>query len=182
MTQRRRNRHRKRRVGRRAFLIGLGGSVSAALTYYFLRSIPAGNNAEPAPSPQAAPNPALPETRKPDPPSHSPRNAPTNGAIKIHSTGGGRKIPTKTPTNAPSPPRQVAPNFLAPIHDMNMSAACAKAASAPHMPTFHHPSCESGSASLNANIAAKESSGPAERAKTPRPPRPRTRRRRGPPR
>ena len=34
MTQRRRNRHRKRRVGRRAFLIGLGGSVSAALTYY----------------------------------------------------------------------------------------------------------------------------------------------------
>ena len=60
MTQRRRNRHRKRRVGRRAFLIGLGGSVSAALTYYFLRSIPAGNNAEPAPSPQAAPNPALP--------------------------------------------------------------------------------------------------------------------------
>ena len=59
MTQRRRNRHRKRRVGRRAFLIGLGGSVSAALTYYLLRSIPAGNNAEPAPSPQAAPNPAL---------------------------------------------------------------------------------------------------------------------------
>ncbi len=52
MTQRRRNRHRKRRVGRRAFLIGLGGSVSAALTYYLLRSIPAGNNAEPAPSPQ----------------------------------------------------------------------------------------------------------------------------------
>ena len=51
MTQRRRNRHRKRRVGRRAFLIGLGGSVSAALTYYLLRSIPAGNNAEPAPSP-----------------------------------------------------------------------------------------------------------------------------------
>ena len=34
MTQRRRNRHRKRRVGRRSFLIGLGGSVSAALTYY----------------------------------------------------------------------------------------------------------------------------------------------------
>ena len=60
MTQRRRNRHRKRQVGRRAFLIGLGGSVSAALTYYLLRSIPAGNNAEPAPSPQAAPNPALP--------------------------------------------------------------------------------------------------------------------------
>ena len=60
MTQRRRNRHRKRRVGRRAFLIGLGGSVSAALTYYLLCSIPAGNNAEPAPSPQAAPNPALP--------------------------------------------------------------------------------------------------------------------------
>ena len=60
MTQRRRNRHRKRRVGRRAFLIGLGGSVSAVLTYYLLRSIPAGNNAEPAPSPQAAPNPALP--------------------------------------------------------------------------------------------------------------------------
>ena len=60
MTQRRRNRHRKRRVGRRAFLIGLGGAVSAALTYYLLRSIPAGNNAEPAPSPQAAPNPALP--------------------------------------------------------------------------------------------------------------------------
>ena len=60
MTQRRRNRHRKRWVGRRAFLIGLGGSVSAALTYYLLRSIPAGNNAEPAPSPQAAPNPALP--------------------------------------------------------------------------------------------------------------------------
>ena len=60
MTQRRRNRHRKRRVGRRAFLIGLGGSVSAALMYYLLRSIPAGNNAEPAPSPQAAPNPALP--------------------------------------------------------------------------------------------------------------------------
>ena len=60
MTQRRRNRHRKRRVGRRAFLIGLGGSVSAALTYYLLRSIPAGNNAEPAPSPQTAPNPALP--------------------------------------------------------------------------------------------------------------------------
>ena len=60
MTQRRRNRHRKRRVGRRAFLIGLGGSVSAALTYYLLRSIPAGNNAEPAPSQQAAPNPALP--------------------------------------------------------------------------------------------------------------------------
>ena len=60
MTQQRRNRHRKRRVGRRAFLIGLGGSVSAALTYYLLRSIPAGNNAEPAPSPQAAPNPALP--------------------------------------------------------------------------------------------------------------------------
>lgn len=60
MTQRRRNRHRKRRVGRRAFLIGLGGSVSAALTYYLLRSIPAGNNAEPAPSPQVAPNPALP--------------------------------------------------------------------------------------------------------------------------
>ena len=60
MTQRRRNRHRKRRVGRRAFLIGLGGSVSAALTYYLLRSIPAGNSAEPAPSPQAAPNPALP--------------------------------------------------------------------------------------------------------------------------
>ena len=60
MTQRRRNRHRKRRVGRRAFLIGLGGSVSAALTYYLLRSIPAGNNAEPAPLPQAAPNPALP--------------------------------------------------------------------------------------------------------------------------
>ena len=59
MTQRRRSRHRKRRVGRRAFLIGLGGSVSAALTYYLLRSIPAGNNAEPAPSPQAAPNPAL---------------------------------------------------------------------------------------------------------------------------
>ena len=25
MTQRRRNRHRKRRIGRRAFLIGLGG-------------------------------------------------------------------------------------------------------------------------------------------------------------
>ena len=43
MTQRRRNRHRKRRVGRRAFLIGLGGSVSAALMYYLLRSIPAGN-------------------------------------------------------------------------------------------------------------------------------------------
>ena len=60
MTQRRRNRHRKRQVGRRAFLIGLGGSVSAALTYYLLRSIPAGNNAEPVPSPQAAPNPALP--------------------------------------------------------------------------------------------------------------------------
>ena len=60
MTQRRRNRHRKRRVGRRAFLIGLGGSVSAALTYYLLRSIPAGNNAESVPSPQAAPNPALP--------------------------------------------------------------------------------------------------------------------------
>ena len=60
MTQRRRNRRRKRRVGRRAFLIGLGGSVSAALTYYLLRSIPAGNNAEPAPSPQTAPNPALP--------------------------------------------------------------------------------------------------------------------------
>ena len=60
MTQRRRNRHRKRRVGRRAFLIGLGGSVSAALTYYLLRSIPAGNNAEPVPSPQTAPNPALP--------------------------------------------------------------------------------------------------------------------------
>ena len=60
MTQRRRNRQRKRRVGRRSFLIGLGGSVSAALTYYLLRSIPAGNNAEPAPSPQAAPNPALP--------------------------------------------------------------------------------------------------------------------------
>ena len=60
MTQRRRNQHRKRRVGRRAFLIGLGGSVSAALTYYLLRSIPAGNNAEPAPLPQAAPNPALP--------------------------------------------------------------------------------------------------------------------------
>ena len=60
MTQRRRNRHRKRRVGRRAFLIGLGGSVSAALTYYLLRSIPAGNNAESTPSPQAAPNPALP--------------------------------------------------------------------------------------------------------------------------
>ena len=60
MTQRRRNRHRKRRVGRRAFLIGLGGSVSAALTYYLLRSIPAGNNAKPVPSPQAAPNPALP--------------------------------------------------------------------------------------------------------------------------
>ena len=60
MTQRRRNRHRKRRVGRRAFLIGLGGSVSTALTYNLLRSIPAGNNAEPAPSPQAAPNPALP--------------------------------------------------------------------------------------------------------------------------
>ena len=59
MTQRR-NRHRKRRVGRRAFLIGLGGSVSIALTYYLLRSIPAGNNAEPAPSPQTAPNPALP--------------------------------------------------------------------------------------------------------------------------
>ena len=59
MTQRRRNRHRKRRVGRRAFLIGLGGSVSAALTYYLLRSIPAGNNAEPAPSPQAAPNLSL---------------------------------------------------------------------------------------------------------------------------
>ena len=60
MTQRRRNRHRKRRVGRRAFLVGLGGSVSAALTYYLLRSIPAGNNAEPVPSPQTAPNPALP--------------------------------------------------------------------------------------------------------------------------
>ena len=60
MTQRRRNRRRKRRVGRRAFLIGLGGSVSAALTYYLLRSIPAGNNAEPVPSPQTAPNPALP--------------------------------------------------------------------------------------------------------------------------
>ena len=60
MTPRRRNRHRKRRVGRRAFLIGLGGSISAALTYYLLRSIPAGNNAEPAPSPQAAPYPALP--------------------------------------------------------------------------------------------------------------------------
>ena len=60
MTQRRRNRHRKRRVGRRSFLIGLGGSVSAALTYYLLRSIPAGNNAEPVPSPQAAPHPALP--------------------------------------------------------------------------------------------------------------------------
>ena len=60
MIQRRRNRYRKRRVGRRAFLIGLGGSVSAALTYYLLRSIPAGNNAEPAPSLQAAPNPALP--------------------------------------------------------------------------------------------------------------------------
>ena len=60
MTQRRRNRHRKRQVGRRSFLIGLGGSVSAALTYYLLRSIPAGNNAEPAPSPQATPNPALP--------------------------------------------------------------------------------------------------------------------------
>ena len=60
MTQRRRNRHRKRRVGRRAFLVGLGGSVSAALTYYLLCSIPAGNNAEPVPSPQTAPNPALP--------------------------------------------------------------------------------------------------------------------------
>ena len=60
MTQRRRNRHRKRRVGRRAFLIGLGGSVSAALTYYLLRSIPAGNNAKPVPSPQTAPHPALP--------------------------------------------------------------------------------------------------------------------------
>ena len=60
MPQRRRNRHRKRRVGRRAFLIGLGGSVSAALTYYLLRSIPAGNNAEPVPSPQTTPNPALP--------------------------------------------------------------------------------------------------------------------------
>ena len=57
MTQRRRNRPRKRRVGRRAFLIGLGGSVSAALTYYLLRSIPAGNNAESTPSPQAGPHP-----------------------------------------------------------------------------------------------------------------------------
>ena len=32
MTQRRRNRHTTRRIGRGAFLIGLGGSVSAALT------------------------------------------------------------------------------------------------------------------------------------------------------
>ena len=45
MTQRRRNRHRKRRVGRRAFLIGLGGSVSAALTYY-LPHQPAGRRVQ----------------------------------------------------------------------------------------------------------------------------------------
>ena len=61
MTQRR-HRRRKHRVGRRAFLIGLGGSVCAAVTYYLLDSIPAGNNAASEPSPQAVtePNPALP--------------------------------------------------------------------------------------------------------------------------
>ena len=62
MTQRRRNRHRKRRFGRRAFLIGLGGSVCAAMTYYLLDSIQAGNNTEPEQTPQTAttPNAALP--------------------------------------------------------------------------------------------------------------------------
>ena len=62
MTQRRRVRHRKRRVGRRAFLIGLGGSVCAAVTYYLLDSIPAGNDTEPESLPQAVtgPNSALP--------------------------------------------------------------------------------------------------------------------------
>lgn len=66
MTQRRRaRRHRARkarRVGRRAFLIGLGGSVCAAATCYLLDSIPAGNDAEPESLPQAVtgPNPALP--------------------------------------------------------------------------------------------------------------------------
>ena len=66
MTQRHGARHRRarkaRRVGRRAFLLGLGGSVCAAVTYYLLDSIPAGNDAEPESLPQAVtgPNPALP--------------------------------------------------------------------------------------------------------------------------
>ena len=66
MTQRRgARRHRARRArrfGRRAFLVGLGGSVCAAVTYYLLDSIPAGNDAEPESLPQAVtgPNPALP--------------------------------------------------------------------------------------------------------------------------
>lgn len=66
MTQRRGARRRRarraRRFGRRAFLIGLGGSVCAAVTYYLLDSIPAGNDAEPESLPQAVtgPNPALP--------------------------------------------------------------------------------------------------------------------------
>ena len=64
MTQRRKRRsaHRTRQVRRRAFLIGLGGSVCAAVTYYLLDSIPAGNDAEPESLPQAVtgPNPALP--------------------------------------------------------------------------------------------------------------------------
>ena len=62
MTQRRRNRHRKRRFGRRAFLIGLGGSVCAAMAYYLLNSIPTGNSTEPEQTPQntPVPNPALP--------------------------------------------------------------------------------------------------------------------------
>ena len=61
MTQRR-HRRRKRRVGRRAFLIGLGGSVCASLAYYLLDSIQAGNSAAPESVPQTitAPNPALP--------------------------------------------------------------------------------------------------------------------------
>ena len=62
MTQRRRSRHRKRRIGRRAFLIGLGGSVCAAMTYYLLAAIPAGNGAASKfPSQNTTvPNPALP--------------------------------------------------------------------------------------------------------------------------
>ncbi len=61
MTQRR-HRRRKRLTGRRAFLIGLGGSVCAAVTYYLLRSIPAGNDPASEPTPQTVPepNPALP--------------------------------------------------------------------------------------------------------------------------
>ena len=60
MTQRRRNRHRKRRVGRRRLPDRTGRVCICRPDVLLLRSIPAGNNAEPAPSPQTAPNPALP--------------------------------------------------------------------------------------------------------------------------